>query len=153
MTERLDYKKVAGEGMKPLLGLHTYLRHCGLPADLLELVYLRVSLINGCAYCIDMHTNELLKMQAKPVKLTMLAAWREAEAMYSEKERAALSWAETVTMVSETHVPDSEYKTARSQFSEKELVDLTLAVGTINAFNRLAISFRATPASLAVHAR
>lgn len=148
MPDSVNYRELAGAGFKQLLNAHAYLHHCGLPNELLELVYLRSSQINGCAYCLDMHTNELMKAGIKPEKLMLVSAWREALPYFSKQEQAALAWAETVTLVSETHVPESEYKAAREVFSEKELVDLTLAISLINAFNRLAISFKAVPESL-----
>lgn len=149
MTERLEYRELAGAAYKQFLNAHSYLKHCGLPLDLLELVYLRCSLINGCAHCIDMHSQELLKTGCRPEKLVLVSAWREAEEVFSDRERAALAWAETVTRVADTQVPDEEYKAASLHFNEKELVDLTMAIALINAFNRLAVSFRSPVASFA----
>ena len=117
----------------------------GLPSELFDLVYLRVSQINNCAYCLDMHTRDLTKKDVKIEKLALLQAWAEAGHLFSERERAALAWAETVTRVSETGVPDEAFQAARAVFEEKELVDLTIAIGLMNAYNRLAISFRNTP--------
>ncbi len=117
----------------------------GLPAELVELVYLRISQINNCAYCLDMHTRNLIKKGVKIEKLALLQAWAEAGHLFSERERAALAWAETVTRVSETGVPDEAFEAARAVFQEKELVDLTIAIGLMNAYNRMAISFRNTP--------
>ena len=117
----------------------------GLPAELVDLVYLRISQINNCAYCLDMHTRDLTKKDVKIEKLALLQAWAEAGHLFSERERAALAWAETVTRVSETGVPDEAFQVARAVFEEKELVDLTIAIGLMNAYNRLAISFRNTP--------
>ena len=117
----------------------------GLSAELVELVYLRISQINNCAYCLDMHTRNLIKKGVKIEKLALLQAWAEAGHLFSEPERAALAWAETVTRVSETGVPDEAFEAARAVFQEKELVDLTIAIGLMNAYNRMAISFRSTP--------
>lgn len=148
MSQRLDYHELAGPGRKMMLNLHSYLNHQELPKELLELVYLRASQINGCAFCLDMHTTELVKSGMKTEKIFLVSAWQEGGSYFTDKERAALAWTETVTRVADTHVPDSEYEAARKHFSEKELVDLTMAIGMINAFNRLSISFRTQPASL-----
>ncbi len=148
MTQRLDYASVSAAGMKALGGVYGYILPCGLPKSLVDLVHLRVSLINGCAYCIDTHTRDLLKDGMALEKLVLVPVWREAEGLFSEKERAALAWAETVTKVAETAVPEAEFKAASAQFSEKELADLTIAIGLMNAYNRMAISFRATPEAL-----
>jgi AhpD family alkylhydroperoxidase len=145
MTERLDYTHIAPAGAKALGGVHGYVRQSKLPATLVNLVYLRVSQINNCAYCLDMHTRDLLKSGVKIEKLALLQAWAEAGDLFDERERAALAWAETVTRVAETGVPDQAYKDARAVFEEHELVDLTIAIGLMNAYNRLAISFRNTP--------
>ena len=145
MTQRLDYNAATPAGMKALGGVYGYVVQCGLPAALVDLVYLRVSLINGCAYCIDMHSRDLLKGGLSVEKLVLVPAWREAGALFSVRERAALAWAETVTKVAKTAVPDAEFEAVSAQFSEKELADLTIAIGLMNAYNRLAISFRAVP--------
>jgi AhpD family alkylhydroperoxidase len=145
MTKRLDYNKVAPNGVKALGGVYGYVMQSGLPADLVELVYLRISQINNCAYCLDMHTRDLIKKGVKIEKLALVQAWAEAGALFSERERAALAWAETVTRVSETGIPDDAFQAARGVFTEKELVDLTIAIGLMNAYNRLAIGFRNTP--------
>ncbi|MEO7009047.1 MAG: carboxymuconolactone decarboxylase family protein [Caldimonas sp.] len=149
MKQRLDHQALAPEGMRALGSVYGYVASkSGLPPDLVDLVYLRVSQINGCAFCISSHSKDLLKSGAPQNKLLMLTAWRETPAIYSEKERAALSWAESVTLVAQTTVPEAEYEAAAAQFTQKELVDLTLAVGLINAYNRMAISFRRTPDEL-----
>jgi len=145
MTLRLDYAKVAPNGVKALGGVYGYVLQSGLSAELVDLVYLRISQINNCAYCLDMHTRELLKRGVKAEKLALLQAWPEGGALFSERERAALAWAETVTLVAETGIPDAAYQAARTVFAEKELVDLTIAIGLMNAYNRLAIGFRSTP--------
>lgn len=145
MTKRFDYNKVAPNGVKALGGVYGYVMQNGLPADLVELVYLRISQINNCAYCLDMHTRDLIKKGMKIEKLALVQAWAEAGALFSERERAALAWAESVTLVSETGIPDDAFQAARGVFAEKELVDLTIAIGLMNAYNRLAIGFRNTP--------
>ena len=145
MTKRLDYNKIAPNGVKALGGVYGYVMQSGLLAELVDLVYLRVSQINNCAYCLDMHTRDLIKKGEKIEKLALLQAWEEAGHLFSERERAALAWAETVTRVSETGVPDEAFQAARSVFEEKDLVDLTIAIGLMNAYNRMAISFRNTP--------
>ena len=145
MSQRLDYSKIAPNGVKALGGVYGYVTQSGLPAELVNLVYLRVSQINNCAYCLDMHTRDLIKQGVKIEKLALLQAWEEAGHLFSDRERAALAWAETVTRVSETGVPDEEFQAARAVFDEKELVDLTIAIGLMNTYNRMAISFRNTP--------
>ena len=125
--------------------MHGYISRSGLPASLIDLVYLRVSQINGCAYCIAMHSRDLLKANVPLEKLLLVSVFDEARSHFSDQETAALAWAEVVTRVSDTHVPDDAYAEARATFTEKQLADLTIAVGLMNAFNRLAISFRATP--------
>jgi AhpD family alkylhydroperoxidase len=144
MEERIHYTKVSPGAYHALLGLEKYLHECGLEERLLHLIKLRTSQINGCAYCLDMHWKDLRAIGETEQRLYSLDAWRESP-YYSERERAALAWAESVTRVSETHVPDEVYEEAMQQFNEKELADLTVAVATINAWNRLAISARTTP--------
>ena len=145
MTMRLDYNQVAPNGVKALGGVYGYVMQSGLPAELVDLVYLRVSQINNCAYCLDMHMRDLLKKGQKIEKLALVQAWAEAGSLFDDRERAALAWAETVTRVSETGVPDEAYQAARAVFEERDLVDLTIAIGLMNAYNRMAISFRNTP--------
>jgi AhpD family alkylhydroperoxidase len=145
MSKRLDYDHVAPAGMKALGGVYGYVMQSNLPAALVNLVYLRVSQINNCAYCLDMHTRDLLKSGQKVEKLALLQAWAEAGDLFDERERAALAWAETVTRVADTGVPDQAYQAARAVFRERELVDLTIAISLMNAYNRMAISFRNTP--------
>jgi AhpD family alkylhydroperoxidase len=146
---RMDYDSAAPGGMKALGGVHGYVARSGLPPALIDLVYLRVSLINGCAYCIDLHSAALSAAGMAMEKLLLLPVWREAGALFDARERAALAWAETVTRVAETGVPDAAFEEAVAAFSEKELADLTIAVGLMNAYNRLAISFRRPPAAAA----
>ena len=145
MTKRLDYNQLAPNGAKALRGVHGYVMQSGLPAELVDLVYLRVSQINNCAYCLDMHTRDLIKKGVKIEKLALVQAWAEAGNLFSERERAALDWAETVTRVSETGVPDEAFQAARTRFEEKELIDLTIAISLVKSYNRMAISFRNTP--------
>lgn len=131
--------------MAALGGVYGYVAKSGLSHTLVDLVYLRVSQINNCAYCLDMHTRELLKKGLGIEKLALLQAWEEAGDLFDERERAALAWAESVTRVAQTGVPDEAYEAARAVFDEKELVDLTIAISLMNAYNRMAISFRNTP--------
>jgi AhpD family alkylhydroperoxidase len=152
MSKRLDYSEIAPAGIKALGGVYGYVMHQGsLPPVLIELVYLRVSQINNCAYCLDMHTRDLLKKEQRLEKLALLQAWPEAGELFDARERAALAWAETVTRVAESGVPDQAYAAARAVFSERELVDLTLAISLMNAYNRMAISFRNTPQAALQH--
>ncbi|QRF61621.1 MULTISPECIES: carboxymuconolactone decarboxylase family protein [Variovorax] len=153
MTHRIDYAKVSPEGYKAFGGVYAALQKSGLPKELVDLVYLRVSQINGCAYCIDMHSRDLLKGGLAVDKLVLVPVWHEAGAVFSARERAALAWSESVTRVADTGVPDADYQAASAEFSEKELVDLTYAIGLMNAFNRLGVTFRATPAAAAAAAK
>jgi AhpD family alkylhydroperoxidase len=147
MTQRMDYNAATPAGMKALGGVYGHILQSGLPKVLVDLVYLRVSQINGCAYCIDMHSRDLLKEGITVDKLVLVPAWREAGALFSAAERAALAWAETVTRVADTGVPDAEFEAAAAVFDQKQLADLTIAIGLMNAYNRMAISFRAVPAA------
>src|SRR6201995_1949616 len=146
MKPRLDFRKASPQGEKAMMGLHMFVRNCGLDHSLLELIKLRASQINGCAHCIDMHSKELRADGESEQKLYLLNAWRESP-FYSERERAALAWTEAVTLVTRGHVPDEVYATARAQFSEEELANLTVALVAINAANRLNIAFRTVPGS------
>ncbi|WP_175670730.1 carboxymuconolactone decarboxylase family protein [Burkholderia ambifaria] len=145
MSKRLDYNQIAPAGVKALGGVYGYVMQSGLSPVLVDLVYLRVSQINNCAYCLDMHTRDLLKKGMKVEKLALVQAWREAGNLFDERERAALAWAESVTLVAATGVPDDAYEAARAVFDEREIVDLTIAVSLMNTYNRMAISFRNTP--------
>jgi AhpD family alkylhydroperoxidase len=145
MSIRIDYTKVAPAGIKALGGVYGYVAQSGLEEVLVLLVYLRVSQINGCAYCLDLHTRELTKKGVKLEKLALLQAWREAGSVFDERERAALAWAETVTRVAETAIPDREFQAVSAVFGEKEIVDLTIAIGLMNTYNRIAIGFRRPP--------
>jgi len=144
MKARFNYAKVAPGVYDAMDALEQYLQKCGIEEALLNLVRLRASQINGCAYCLDMHWKDLRATGETEQRLYSLDAWRECP-YYSERERAALAWTEAVTLITEDHVPDSVYDEARGQFSEKELSDLTLAVAAINAWNRLSISARIVP--------
>jgi AhpD family alkylhydroperoxidase len=145
----VNYAAAAPGGMKALVSVQAYISRSGLPATLIDLVYLRVSQINGCGYCIDMHGRDLLKANVPVEKLLLVSAWDEAGSLFSDQEKAALKWAEVVTRVSDTHVPDEAYAEARAAFTEKQLADLTIAVGLMNAYNRVAVSFRAVPLAAA----
>jgi AhpD family alkylhydroperoxidase len=147
MTQRLDYNAVTPAGVKALGGVYGHILQSDLPQPLIELVYLRISQINGCAYCIDMHSRDLLKNGMAVDKLVLVPAWRDSGPLFDETERAALAWAETVTLVAETGVPDAEYEAVTAVFAPKQLADLTIAIGLMNAYNRMAISFRAPPAA------
>ncbi len=138
---RLAHGKIAPQGYQAAMKLHEYVKDCGLDPALLELIDLRASQINGCAYCIDFHGKNARTLGESEERISGLIAWRETP-FYTDRERAALAWTEAVTLVSIDHVPGEVYDLARQYFSEKELVDLTLAVAFINTFNRLSISFR-----------
>ena len=141
MKARLNPYQAAPEAMNAMQALETYVQQCGLEPALIDLVKTRASQINGCAYCLYMHTREARSRGETEERLYLLDAWHESS-LYTDRERAALAWTDAVTRVSETHVPDAVYETVREQFAEDELVKLTLLVSTINAWNRLAISFR-----------
>jgi AhpD family alkylhydroperoxidase len=145
MSQRLDYAKIAPAGVKALGGVYGYVTQSSLSPVLVDLVYLRISQINNCAYCLDMHTRDLLKKGERIEKLALVQAWAEGGNLFDKRERAALAWAETVTRVADTGVPDEAYQAARVVFEERELVDLTIAIGLMNVYNRMAISFRNTP--------
>lgn len=150
---RLDYTKAAAGGVKAFGSVYGYILQSGLEDVLVELVYLRVSQINGCAYCLDMHSRDLSKKGVPLQKLALVQAWSEAPGLFSAREQAALAWAEAVTLVAQTHVPQAAFDAAAAVFSEKELADLTMAISLMNAYNRLAISFRREPESLSADKR
>ena len=152
MSQRIDYTKVAPGAVHAMGGLEKYLKDCGLEASLRELVKLRASQINGCAYCIDMHSKDARANGESEQRLYGLVAWQETP-YYTERERAALAWTEAVTLIAENDVPDELYEQVREQFSEQELVNLTLAIVAINGWNRLAISFRVVPGTYQPQAR
>src|SRR6185437_8341912 len=132
--ERIDFKSAVPAAYRAMLALETYVHHSGLEPSLLELIKIRASQINGCAFCLDMHSKDARAAGESEQRLYVLSAWRESP-FYTERERAALDWTEAVTLVNETHVPDEIYQTARQQFSEEELVNLTMAVVAINGWN------------------
>ncbi len=142
MQQRLDYKLASPQTFNAMLHVEQQVHKSGLEESLLELVKSRASQINGCAWCLDMHTKDARARGETEQRLYLLPVWREAHC-YSDRERAALAWTEAVTQVAATHdVPDEVYDAARAQFSEKELVDLTLAIIAINGWNRLNVAFR-----------
>jgi len=149
MSQRLDYAKAAPEGLKALGSVHAYVAQSDLSPVLVDLVYLRVSQINNCAYCLDSHLRDLVKRGQGLGKLALVQAWAEAGSLFDERERAALAWAESVTRVAESGVPDAAYQAARTVFDEREIADLTIAISLMNAYNRMAISFRKTPQAVA----
>ena len=151
MTPRLDYFKIAPEAMKPLLAAEKYIAACGLEPILIDLVKTRASQINGCAYCLHMHTHDARAKGETEERLYLLDAWQES-ALYTPRERAALAWTESVTRVAQTHVPDEVFAEASTHFTEPELVNLTLVVVAINSWNRIAISFRTQHPADARHA-
>jgi AhpD family alkylhydroperoxidase len=144
MKERIDVAKTAPEAHKAMLGLQGYVNRSGLEASLMELVKIRASQINGCASCLAMHVRDARQAGESDERMHLLNAWDEAP-IYTARERAALAWTEAVTLVADGHVPDAVFEDARKQFSEKELVDLTMAIVAINGWNRLAIAFRRLP--------
>jgi AhpD family alkylhydroperoxidase len=147
MTQRLDYVALAPEAMRGLNAVHAHVARCGLDPTLIDLVYLRVSLINGCAYCIDLHTRDLRARDVPVEKIVLVRVWEEAPALFDARERAALAWAETVTRVERTGIPDTAWHAVSEAFEDAELAELTVAIGLMNAYNRLAIAFRRTPAA------
>lgn len=144
MGQRLNYAKVAPAGYNALDALDTYVENCALEPLLKELVRMRASQLNGCAYCLDMHSKDARAQGETEQRLYGLTAWREAP-YYSPRERAALLWTEEITLIGETHASDAVYEEVRQHFTDEELVNLTLAIITINAWNRLAVSFRSQP--------
>ena len=142
MKPRMNYYQAAPETIKALRAVEAQILASGLEKSLIELVKTRASQINGCAYCIYVHTSDARKQGETEERLYLLNAWRESP-LYTERERAALAWTEAVTLIAETHAPDDLYEDVRAHFSESETVNLTMLIGSINAWNRLAISFRA----------
>src|SRR5689334_18421130 len=141
MEPRIDVSRVDPKAYQAMYPLETYVRQSGLEKPMLELVKMRASQINGCAYCLDMHTKDARAAGETEQRLYGLSAWEESP-FYTARERAALLWTEAVTLIAEEHAPDKVFETVRQQFTEKELVDLTMAIVAINGWNRLAISFR-----------
>jgi AhpD family alkylhydroperoxidase len=152
MEQRINYLKLAADAFRAMQGLEHYLHTCGIEERLLHLIKLRASQINGCAYCLDMHWKDLRAIGESEQRLYSLDAWEESP-YYTDRERAALEWTEAVTRVADGHVPDEVYESVRTQFNEKEIADLTVAVATINAWNRLSIAGRVTPGTYQPAAR
>lgn len=144
MEERMDYGKAAPGAIRAMYGLQHYVDDCGLEPLLLELVKTRASQINGCAYCVDMHTKDARALGETEQRLYALTVWRESP-FYTDRERAALEWTESLTLLSVDHVPDHVFEAVRPHFTDKELADLTLAVVLINGWNRFAVGFRDLP--------
>jgi len=144
MEPRLDYRRFSQEPLKALLAIEDYLSHSSIEPKLLHLLRFRASQINGCAYCLDMHSKDARALGESEQRLYELDAWRETP-FYTDRERAALEWTEALTLISQTHAPDESFERLRAQFSEKEIVDLTYAISMINVWNRLAIGLRAVP--------
>jgi AhpD family alkylhydroperoxidase len=144
MTPRLNFFQAAPDGVKAMMSVEAAIGKSGLEHGLLELVRLRASQINGCAFCIHMHVTDAVKAGEDEMRLHLLDAWREAP-IYSDRERAALAWTESLTLVAETRAPDEDYDLVRSHFSDEEIAYLTLLIGSINLWNRLSIGLRAIP--------
>ncbi|MGO4404726.1 carboxymuconolactone decarboxylase family protein [Bosea sp. RAF48] len=141
MSKRLNPYTTAPETMKPLIALEAAIKESGLEHSLIELVKMRASQINGCAYCLHMHSADARKVGESEARLYLLSAWRES-ALYTPRERAALAWTEALTLLPQTHAPDADYEEALRHFSGEEMVKLTLLIGTINVWNRIAVGFR-----------
>ncbi|WP_018915144.1 carboxymuconolactone decarboxylase family protein [Thiomonas sp. FB-6] len=144
MNPRLDFRGVRPEALKPLIAAEQWIGRCGLEQGLIELVRLRASQINGCAYCVDLHASDARAAGESERRLAALGVWREVP-FFTARERAALEWTEALTLVASTHVPDAAWNTVREHFDETEVVDLSLLVSTINSWNRFAIAFRKPP--------
>ena len=141
MQPRINLFNASPDAIKPMYAIEAYLKNCGLEHSLLLLVKMRASQINGCAYCLDMHSKDARAEGETEQRLYTLDAWRETP-FYSPRERAALAWTEALTLIAETHAPDDVFSELRAHFSEREIADLTLAIGAINAWNRFSIGFR-----------
>ena len=149
---RVDYTRVAPQALHAQLGLENYIRQCGLEQSLIELVKLRASMINGCAYCVDMHTKDARADGETEQRLYAVSVWREAP-FFSPRERAALAWTDALTEMAHSEISDSLFAEVRSHFSEKEAVDLTMVIVTINGWNRLAVGFRSPVGDYVVRAK
>ncbi|EJE49626.1 alkylhydroperoxidase AhpD family core domain containing protein [Acidovorax sp. CF316] len=152
MSQRLDHSKIAPNAAKGFYAASAYLSQCGLPTVLIDLVYLRVSQINGCAYCVDLHSRDLLKHGVSVDKLVLVPVWREAGALFDARESAALAWAEVLARVDRTGAPDEDFAAVSRVFSEREVVDLTMAICLMSAFNRLGVGMRLVPQAAAAAA-
>jgi AhpD family alkylhydroperoxidase len=148
VSNRIDYTQASPEGYRAFANVHSTLRKSVLPKNLIDLVYLRVSQINGCAHCIDMHSRDLLESGLTAQKIAQIPMWGRFGEVFSHRERVALAWAETVTLLGGTGISDADYAATAAEFHERELADLTYAIGLMNAFNRFGIAFR-TPAAAA----
>jgi AhpD family alkylhydroperoxidase len=144
MSSRLNYPKIAPVPYEAMMGLGSYLEHCGLDSKLMHMVRLRCSQINGCAYCVDMHSRDARLAGEPERRVHSVAVWEESP-LFDEKEKAAFAWAESLTHLSETHAPDAVWERVRAHFNEKELADLTWLVASINAWNRLGVGLRSQP--------
>lgn len=144
MQSRIDFYTASPEALKAMLALETAVSRLPLEKSLIELVKLRASQINGCAFCVDMHTSDALKGGETTRRLFGVSVWRETP-FFTPRERAALAWTESLTLISQTHAPDEDYALVSAEFDAKEMVDLTVAITTINAWNRLAVGFRKMP--------
>jgi len=144
MQPRLNFRKISSGALKTMLDMEAYLARCGLERPLLHLVRMRASQINGCAYCLDMHSKDARAAGETEQRLYALDAWRETP-FYSARERAALAWTESLTLIAQTHAPDDVFREVRAQFSEEEVGNLTLAIVAINGWNRISIGFRTEP--------
>ena len=144
MQSRLEIQKVAPEAYRAMAALGAYVRNSGLDPKLVELLKVRASQINGCAYCVDMHTKDARALGETEQRLYALTSWRETP-FYSDRERAALDWTEALTLINQTHAPDDVYEHVRQHFSEAEVVNLSMAIVAINSWNRLALGFRTVP--------
>ncbi|ATE77425.1 carboxymuconolactone decarboxylase family protein [Pseudomonas sp. CT11-2] len=146
MTVRLDYYSASPKAMKAMIAMEALTRDLSIEPALLNLIKIRASQLNGCAFCTDMHSVDARRIGETDRRLYAIVVWRDS-GFFSPRERAALAWTEAVTLLAQSHVPDDVYALAREQFGEGELVDLTMAISAINSWNRLAVSFRQTPSS------
>lgn len=144
MSQRYSLKEVAPEGYKAFAPLYDYIHQSGLDRALIDLVFLRVSQINGCAYCVDLHWRDALKAGDDPRKINSVVTWHEAP-FFTPRERAALAWTESLTNIATTGAPDADYAAVKAEFSEKEVADLTIVIALMNAMNRIGISSRLAP--------
>ncbi|MFJ4288792.1 carboxymuconolactone decarboxylase family protein [Cupriavidus sp. NPDC089707] len=147
MEERMNWQDVAPDAYKAMVSVEIYLARCGLENSLKELVKIRASQINGCAFCLDMHVTDARKHGESDRRLSLLPAWREVS-WFTARERAALAWTEALTLLPQSQAPDADYNAVREQFSEKEIADLTLLISMINAWNRFGVGFRRQPPAL-----
>lgn len=144
MNKRIDYYSASKEAMQAMIGLERSVAKLGLEPQLVELIKLRASQINGCAFCVDLHTREAREAGETERRLYGVTVWRETP-FFTERERAALAWTEALTLIAQTHAPDADYELLAAHFTPKEMTDLTLAIGTINVWNRIAVGFRKMP--------